>query len=728
MPNNQEKTSSDNNSKAKHKHAKGNLRESEAAFHDSAELQAAQDILHESEERYRSIINGAAEGFWLINPQLETVEVNESLCRMLEYSREEMLGKKPFDFADKANAKIFKEQTAKIPGTSQRHYDIVLKSKSGKYVYARFNATTVRDKHGGTVSAFAFVTDITELKLAERSLLESKEMMEQLYRVMPCAIFTVDVDGTITGFNKKAEEITGYTAEEVIGKKCPIFAINACKKGCSLYARNVTKPIMGRECTIRRKDGEERIISKNSDLLKDANGCTIGGVESFEDVTEQKQAAEMLNYLAYYDALTGLPNRMLFYDRFTTAINQAQRNREALALVFLDLDNFKTVNDTLGHSIGDQLLHDVAIRLKNKIRKADTIARLGGDEFTILLPRLKRPEDAAKITQKIIDTLRPPFSYGGREFHITASAGVALYPNDGDTTHALLRNADIALYRAKEFGKDSYQFYMPAMGYNVLERLALESNVRKALERQEFLLYYQPIIDIRSGKIAAMEALLRWQHPDYGLVYPVEFIPILEETGLIIPVGEWVINAACNQARTWQDRGLPPIRIAVNLSPRQFQQQDMVEMVARALDKSGLNPERLELEITESAVMKDVDSAVMMFHKLKEMGTYISVDDFATGYSSLSFLKRFPADTLKIDQSFIRDLMYNASDAEIAKAIIALAHNLGMKAIAEGVETVEQLEFLRGLKCDEIQGHVFSLPLSVQDATELLITEMRLCA
>ncbi|MHB8842350.1 MAG: sensor domain-containing protein [Candidatus Aquicultor sp.] len=708
--------------KAQRKGAEDLLREPDVAH------QQAQDMLRESEERYRSIINGAAEGFWLINPQLETVEVNESLCRMLEYSREEMLGKKPFDFTDKENAKIFKDQTSRIAGCSQRHYDIVLKSKSGKDIYTRFNATTVRDKDGNTISAFAFVTNISELKLIERSLLESKERMEQLYRVIPSAIFTVDADSIITGFNKKAEEITGYASEEVVGKKCSIFAISKCLKGCSLYTRNVAKPIMGKGCTIKRKDGEERIISKNADLIKDVNGRIIGGVESFEDVTEQKQAAEMLNYIAYYDALTGLPNRMLFYDRFTTAINNASRNGDMLAIIFLDLDNFKTVNDTLGHGVGDQLLHDVAVRLKDNLRSADTIARLGGDEFIVLLPRLRRTQDAAKITQKIIDSLRPPFSFGDREFHITASAGVALYPNDGDGAHALLRNADIALYRAKEYGKDSYQFYIPAMGDKALERLALENSVRKALERQEFLLYYQPIVDLTTGNIVALEALLRWQHPDHGLVYPSEFIPILEETGLIIPVGEWVVNTACKQAKTWQDKGLPPIRMAVNLSPRQFQQEGMVEMICEALDKSGLSPEYLELEITESAVMKDVDSAVTMFHKLKELGMYISVDDFATGYSSLSFLKRFPADTLKIDQSFIRDAIQNTNDAEIARAIITLAHNLGMKAIAEGVETVEQLEFLRRLKCDEIQGYVFSRPLPVQEATELLATEMRLCA
>lgn len=687
-----------------------------------------QHVLAESAELYRSIINGAPAGFWLINPQLETIEVNEALCRMLEYSREEMLGKRPFDFTDKENAKIFKAQTSRIPNSSHRHYDIVLKSKSGRDVYTRFSATTIKNQNGDVISAFAFVSDITELKLAERSLIESKEQMEQLYRVIPSAIFTVDENRRITSFNNKAEEITGYAAEEIIGKKCSIFAINTCTKSCGLYSRSVTKPIVGKECTIKRKDGEERVISKSADLVRDASGNVIGGVETFEDVTQQKQVAEMLNYIAYYDALTGLPNRVLFHDRFAMAITQADRSGEILALVFLDLDNFKTINDTLGHSVGDQLLHAVAARLKSSLRKSDTIARLGGDEFTVLLPQLKGAQDAGRITQKLINALKPPFSFGGREFHITASAGIALYPNDGDSASTLLRNADMALYRAKDHGKDNYQFYKPDMGDRAYERLALESSIRKALERQEFVLYYQPIVSVESGKIVAMEALLRWQHPDHGLLYPGGFISVLEETGLIASVGEWVLNAACNQARAWQDKGLVPIRMAVNLSPRQFQQQSLVDMVARVLSRSGLRPGYLELEITENAVMKDAETAVSMCRSLKNMGIHISVDDFATGYSSLSFLKRFPADIIKIDQSFISDITTSASDAEIAKAIITLAHSLGMKAIAEGVETTEQLEFLRALTCDEIQGHVFSRPLAANEATELLEMEMRLCA
>jgi len=692
------------------------------------ERKRAKEILSESEERYKSIINGAAEGFWLINPQLETIGVNESLCKMLGYSREEMLGKKPFDFADEENRKIFKEQTSRIPGTSHRHYNIVLKSKAGNDVYTRFNATTARDNSGNTISAFAFVTDITELKLTENSLLESKERMEQLYKVIPSAIFTVDTAHTILSFNRTAEEITGYVASEVIGKKCSILSLDTCAKECALFAGNSAKPIIGKECTINRKDGERRVLSKNSDLLKDIYGNVIGGVESFEDITERKQDEEMLNYLAHYDALTGLPNRRLLYDNFAAEISRTRRNGAISAVLFLDLDNFKTINDTLGHPVGDQLLREVAVRLKKSLRSEDTVARLGGDEFTLLITETRRIQDVAKIAQKVIDEFKSPFSIGNREFYITTSAGIAVYPNDGKEVNTLLRNADIALYRAKEQGRNNYQFYTSAMGEKVLERLILENNLHKALEREEFLLHYQPIVNLNSGNIAGMEALLRWQHPDFGLVYPSDFIPILEETGLIVPVGEWVLRTACKQAMAWQDKSLLPIRIAVNLSAKQFRQENLVEMIGDVLDKTGLRPECLEIEVTENAVLKDMDQAVKTFQRLKELGVYISFDDFATGYSSLSLLRKLPADTLKIDRSFVCEITTSLRDAEIAKAVITLAHSLGMKAIAEGVETIDQLEFLRSLKCDEVQGYVFARPLPVYEAEALLAAEMRLCA
>ena len=567
------------------------------------------------------------------------------------------------------------------------------------------------------------VRDVTEHKQALAAVVEAKERVEQLYRVMPSAVFTVDKEARITSFNDKAVEITGYEAAEIIGKKCTVFSLNPCTSKCGLFSADVQKPIMGRECTIRRKDGEIRTLSKNVDMVCDVDGHVIGGVESFEDITERKHAEEMLNYMAFYDLLTDLPNRTLLSDRVITAIANAHRSGSMMALLFLDLDRFKTINDTLGHTVGDQLLQGVAERLKGCLREGDTIARLGGDEFTLLLPQIASVDDATSVAQKVIDVLKPSFNFEGRELHITTSIGIALYPSDGKDVQSLLKNADTALYRAKEQGRNNYQLYAPSMNAKAFERLAMEVSMRKALDREEFTIYYQPQVDLQTGAIIGMEALIRWMHPDLGLVYPTEFIPMAEETGLIVPIGEWVLRAACEQNKAWQDEGHAPIRMAVNLSCRQFQQEDLADRVERIVKETGLDPQYLELEITESVLMKDADAAVATLNKLKKKGIYISIDDFGTGYSSLGYLKRFPIDVLKIDQSFIRELSAGTEDAAIATAIITVAHTMNLKALAEGVETLEQLELLRALKCDSMQGFVFSRPIPAAEASKILDEE-----
>ena len=570
--------------------------------------------------------------------------------------------------------------------------------------------------------------DLTKRKKNEQALLEAKERMEQIYRMVPSAIFTVNTNKTITSFNKKAEEITGYSLEEVIGKKCSVFAMNTCTKKCGLFAHDVTKPIMAKECIIRRKDREERVLSKNVDVLRDVQGNIIGGVESFEDITDRKKTEEVLNYMAYYDILTGLPNRTLFTDRLNSAVSYAYRNKEMIAVMFLDLDNFKVINDILGHSVGDQLLQGVAERLIGCLRENDTIARLGGDEFILLAKQINNEDDVVKITEKIREVLKLSFNFDGNELHTTTSIGVSIYPHDGKDSQTLLRNADTALYRAKAQGRDNYQLYTASMNAKTSERLVLENRIYKALAQEEFVIYYQPQVDLVSGEIFGMEALLRWQHPEFGMVYPTEFIPILEDVGLIAPVGEWVLKTACRQNKIWQDAGFPAMRIAINMSPKQFQQQDLVEMVDRVLRETNFSPKRLDIEITENAIIKDIDATATSFRRLKELGVQISIDDFATGYSSLSYLKKFPVNNLKIDQSFIRDITNNSDDVAIVRAIITLAHNFKLKTIAEGVETVEQLEFLRSLKCDAVQGYVVSHPLTAEDATELLSKDIRLCA
>jgi len=394
--------------------------------------------------------------------------------------------------------------------------------------------------------------------------------------------------------------------------------------------------------------------------------------------------------------------------------------------MFLDLDRFKIINDTLGHPMGDRLLKGVAQRLRSCLREGDTVARLGGDEFMVVLPAIAHAEDAARVGQRILDALSVPFNFEGHELHIGVSIGIALYPNDGKSAEALLKNADIAMYRAKEQGRNNYQFYTPALNDMAFERLTLENSLRRALERREFVVHYQPQVSLNTGQIVGMEALVRWRHPELGLVAPMKFIPVAEETGLIVPIGEWVLQMACAQNKAWQEAGFPPLRVTVNLSARFFRRKDLMETVARILKETGLDPDYLELELTEGTTMENAEATIRTLHELKEMGVHLSIDDFGTGYSSLSYLKRFPLATLKIDRLFVQDITTSSDGAVITLAIIAMAHSLGLKVIAEGVETEEQLAFLRAHRCDEMQGYLFSRPIPAEAFTQLLREGRRL--
>jgi diguanylate cyclase (GGDEF)-like protein len=437
---------------------------------------------------------------------------------------------------------------------------------------------------------------------------------------------------------------------------------------------------------------------------------------------QRKRAEETLQHQAHYDWLTDLPNRIMFHDRLTLAVAHAERQRKMLAVLFVDLDRFKTIVDTLGHAVGDQVLRGVAERLSSVLSDSDTLARLGGDEFVVLLPDVGRADRAAKLAQQMLEVLKEPFHFGNNELHITTSIGISLYPYDGEDADALLKNSDTALYRAKEQGRNNYQLYTPAMNARAFERLAMENSLRRALDKEEFLLHYQPIIDMASGQIVGMEALVRWQHPDLGLVFPAEFISLAEETGLIVPLGEWVLRKACAQSQAWQKAGLPPLMLSVNLSARQFQHHDLVDIISRVLKETELNPRCLELEITETIAMQNADYTIVLLRELKDRGINISLDDFGTGYSSLSYLKKFPISTLKIDQSFVRDIDSDPSDAAIANAIIVLAHSLNLIVVAEGVETIEQLKFLKQSHCDKLQGYLFSGPVN-EPAFEALLRQ-----
>ncbi len=440
----------------------------------------------------------------------------------------------------------------------------------------------------------------------------------------------------------------------------------------------------------------------------------------------QRRVENIVRHQASHDALTGLPNRLLFNDHLSLALASAQQYGELLAVIFLDLDRFKTINDTLGHVTGDHLLQIAAQRLKSCLRGGDTVARWGGDEFTLLFPRLSCSEEAIKIAQRILNVFNDPFILEGKEFHVKASLGIALAPYDGEDAETLLKNADAAMYRVKQQGKNNFQVYSPAINTKALEQLTLENNLHKALDRREFLLHYQPQVDLKTGKILAVEALVRWNHPTLGLVPPNNFIPLAEETGLICAIGEWVLHTACAQNKAWQQMGMPPLRMAVNLSARQFQQQNLVSMVEKILQETGLEPQYLELEITESIAIKDTKLTIDVLNKLRNMGISVSMDDFGTGYSSLSSLIGFPFHVLKIDRSFICDALSNSSKAEIVKAIVTLGHTLNLQVVAEGVEDAEQVEFLRSIECDSMQGYFFSRPLPADAATEFMSKKLSL--
>lgn len=480
-------------------------------------------------------------------------------------------------------------------------------------------------------------------------------------------------------------------------------------------------------------NGSERFVNQQAEVTFNRNGEPVHMIGTVQDVTDRKLAEDQIRTLAYYDTLTDLPNRRMFKEYLEKILSRARRQDELAAVFVLDLDRFKRINDTLGHSMGDLLLREVAQRLHASVRREDfiarhhgdtassnSVARLGGDEFALLLTDITSLQDAARIARRTLAVLSEPYLLDQQEIFITASVGITVYPHDGDNVETLLKNADTAMYHAKAEGRNNYQYYTKSMNATAFERLAMENSLRRALERNEFELFYQPQLNIETGNIVGMEALMRWNHPDMGMVSPIEFIPLAEESGMIVLMGEWGLRAACEQNKAWQEAGFPPLTMSVNISSLQFKQQNLTTVVAKILNDTRLDPRYLDLELTEGTVMQNAEDTIATLHSLKEMGIRLSIDDFGTGYSSLSYLKRFPLHTLKVDRSFVKDLTKDADDEAITHAIIAMASSLGLKVIAEGVETEDQLRFLASRGCDEMQGYLFSPPLSASKITELL--------
>lgn len=555
----------------------------------------------------------------------------------------------------------------------------------------------------------ALQVQVAKFQSIQQALQASEERLRVVVTSAPVILFAIDPNGVFTLSEGRGLERIGIKPGGLVG-----HSVYEVFEHIPEFADDFVRALAGEKISPLLEIND--IIFEYWYTIVYGKHNEIDGLIGVAiDITERKRAEDRLVQLANYDALTGMPNRALFRDRLTHAIAQAHRNKRLMALLFLDLDRFKMINDSLGHHVGDELLKAVAERLKCNARANDTVARLGGDEFTVILEGVTDIEDPTTVARKILDVMSKPFYLDGHEVFVTASLGITVYPLDGRNIDDLLKNADTAMYRAKEQGRNNYQFYTEDMNAQAVEHLILESSLRHALERHEFILHFQPQVDLHSREITGMEALLRWAHPEFGLLQPAQFIPLAEETGLITSIGTWVLEAACTQAVAWQSEGLANVRIAVNLSARQFRQENLVEIVSKTLADTGLNPQFLELEITESFLLDNVDSAISTLKKLHNLGVQISIDDFGTGYSSLSYLRRLPLNSLKIDQSFVHDISAKNDDAAIAEAIIAMAQSLRLRVMAEGVETEEQLYFLRTRGCDYGQGFLICRPIPAEE-------------
>ncbi len=696
-----------------------------------ADHKRAEAALKVNEELMRSIFDNAAVGISHDGLDARFLQVNQKLCAMLGYAREELLGMKARDVTHPDDREINAHRRAQILAGEMSTYSAERRClrKDGSLIWVNQTVSLVRDAAGTPLHFVRVVEDITERKAAESALRTSEETLRATFSQAGVGIIITSPEQRYLHVNDKYCDMLGYAREELLGMSntdvlVPQQVENVLENRRKLIRGEVQN--VSNERQLVRKDGSLIWIHQSTSLARDPNGGPRHFITVVADISERKRAEEQLTHLAHHDGLTGLPNRGLFYDRLGHALDQARRRNWIAGVMFVDLDRFKAVNDTLGHDAGDQLLREVAARLTQCVRSDDTVGRLGGDEFAVILTELARVEDAGLVAQKIIAALAAPFAIGGKEVFVTASVGIATYPGDADTAAALIKNADAAMYRIKGQGKNNFQFYTATMNVRAAESLQLENDLRYAIQRDEFVLHFQPKADLKTGRITGVEALLRWQRPDGRLVSPAEFIPLLEESGLIVPAGEWVLRAACAQICNWRKAGLALVPIAVNLSAKQFHQQNICAMVQGALEEYNVESQLLELEITESAAMHDAEAATTMLRDLKAIGVRIAIDDFGTGYSSLSYLKRFPIDSLKIDRSFITELPGNRGDASIAKAVITMAHALGLKVVAEGVEDEAQLAFLALHACDEMQGYYFSRPLPAEQCTQFLGAERAL--
>ena len=713
------------------------------------------ETLREREQRLNGVLNTVADAIITINENGLIQSFNPAAERIFGYGVGEILGQnvkilvpKPHRGKHDSYLKNYhKTGERKIIGQTNR--EVEGQRKDGSLFPMELSVTEMLL---GNIRLFTgIVRDITVRKNAQQELRHAYDLLEirveertqelteeigvrrraeeklrlaaEVIANLTEAVVIVDKRFRVTAINPAFSEITGYRESDVLGRMPPFYI--SLKKDKALFERMWkeinTKGRWEGEYWHKKKNGAKIAVRLSVSVIADEENKVLQYAAVLTDISKRKQDEERIYYQANYDALTELPNRSLFHDRLNLGLSAMSRQDRKLGLMFIDLDGFKLVNDTLGHDIGDLMLQEAAIRLKKCIRSGDTVARLGGDEFTVIMPSLTDPRNATMLAQRILDTLAKPFFLQGHESFISGSIGVTIFPDDAAGVSDLIKNADAAMYHAKELGKANFQFFTPEMNAEVKKRLVLKNGLSKALKKGEFQLHYQPKLEIGTNKITGVEALMRWHNADLGLISPVTFIPVLEETGMVVEVGEWALRTACKQHKTWLAQGLPPIRIAVNLSARQLREVSFVPMMEKVLKQSRVSADSLEIEITESMLMTDSAKAVIALDELHDMGLHVAMDDFGTGYSSLSYLKKFPIDTIKIDRSFVADIATDEDDAEIIKTIINMGRTLNRKVVAEGVETKEQLKILKQYQCDEIQGYFFSPPKPSEEITAFLI-------
>ncbi len=683
-----------------------------------------EETIRENELRYRQMFNNNTSIKILIDPQSgEIIDANQAACDFYGYSLAELLQKNIGGINILSGDEIRAEmRAAACEGRGYFNFQHRLASGEIRAVEVHSGPVSVK----GRQLLYSIVHDVTARKHAEEQLRLTARVFEDAHE----GIAITDRHNHIITINRAFSQITGYDADEVVGQDPRLLQSGRQSKEYyqAMWDALKAQGVWEGEMWNRRKSGEEYPQWLSISTVYDQSGEISNYVAVFSDMTERKAREEQIRVLAEYDPLTSLPNRTLFNDRLCQSLaSLARRDNQRLAVLFLDLDRFKNINDSLGHQFGDLLLQVAAGRIQGCVRASDTVCRPGGDEFIILLPEIDHADDVARIAEKLLEALARPCYIDNQEINITASIGIAIAPEDGADATSLVQNADAAMYHSKEAGRNAYHFFTRLMNERVSSQLALENSMRRGLERNEFVLHFQPQVDLQQQCLIGVEALVRWQHPELGFMPPGRFIPVAEDSGLIVPLGQWVLQAACQQAQDWIDDGLPPIRMAVNISALQFGHPQFEQMVVSALARSGLDPALLELELTESIMMQDVERSIAVLQSLKARGIQLSIDDFGTGYSSLSYLKRFPIDRLKIDQAFVRDITVDPDDAAITSTIISMAKTLGLAVIAEGVETSEQLLFLSAQGCDEIQGYHIARPM-VADQLPAFSRDWRLSA